>query len=225
MIVISVYNDIEIVKNFLVSLEKTNNLDEKILLVCSCPKQTKMLEFLNGIKNNSPYNFNFDFTVTPYSGYEVGSFIWSYKNFTDEYYIFLQDSLLINSSGWLDKFKEFRDEYTVNAWCSFKLNDEKLHTDFFFPKMGFIPKSLNGGIGIFGNIFQISRSSLNKINEKFNLDNFIPSNKLEDCSMERGWSYLSIYSDLKINCIDGNYSRDSSFYKDKLITKLFNNRE
>jgi hypothetical protein len=224
MIVIATYNDTSILTNFLHSLKKTIDLDEKILIVCSCPNQTNMINFLNEIKSNNVFDFDFNISVTPYSGYDTGAFIWAYKEFYDEYYIFLQDSLIINNPNWLNTFKNFRDKSTLNTWCSFSVNDETAHTDFFIPKMGFTPNSLNGSVGVFGNMFQISKYGLDKINEKFNLSNFIPTDKVGSCAMERGWTYLCIYSDLNINSIDGEYSRNPNGYDDKLMTKIFNNR-
>ena len=104
-------------------------------------------------------------------------------------------------------FKTYREVNTINTWCSFILNDEPSHTNFFFPKMGFTPNSLNGNIGIFGPMFQISRKGLDKINNRFNINTFIPHDKMSACAMERGWTYLIINSNLNINTIDGSYSR------------------
>jgi hypothetical protein len=224
MIVIATYNDTILLDNFLNSLKKTENLDEVILIVCTCPIQNEMIDFLNKIKNQNDYNLNIITDVTPYSGYDTGAYIWAFNNYNDEYYIFLQDSLIINDKNWLNKFKEFRNENTLNTWCSFSLNDETPHTNFFLPKMGFHPNSLNGHLGIFGPIFQISKHALEIIDKKFQLNNFIPHDKMSSCAMERGWSYLSIYSGININCIDGEHTRDIKLYENKLMTKIFNNR-
>lgn len=224
MIVISSYNNINVVETLLNSLSECDNIDEKVIIVCTCPKQIEMINFLNSLKP-SDFKFDFEITITPYSGYDTGGYIWAYNNFIDDYYIFLQDSLIINNKNWLDVFKSYRDVNTINTWCSFILNDEPSHTNFFIPKMGFTPKSLNGDIGIFGPMFQISRKSLDKINQKFNINNFIPHDKMSACAMERGWSYLIINSDLSLNCIDGMYSRNINDYKSKVFTKIFNHRE
>ena len=223
MIVISSYNDINVIKTLLNSLNDCDKIDEKVIIVCTCPKQTEMINFLNSLKP-SDFKFYFEITITPYSGYDTGGYIWVYNNFIDDYYIFLQDSLIINNKNWLDVFKSHRDVDTINAWCSFILNDESSHTDFFFPKMGFTPNSLNGEIGIFGPMFQISRNGLDKINNKFNINKFIPYNKMSACAMERGWTYLIINSGLNINTIDGSYSRNMGEYQTKLFTKIFNHR-
>lgn len=224
MIVISSYNDINVIKRLLNSLNECDKIDEKVIIVCTCPKQTEMINFLNSLKP-SDFNFDFEVTTTTYSGYDTGGYIWVYNNFIDDYYIFLQDSLIVNKKNWLDVFKSHREVNTVNSWCSFSLNDESSHTDFFFPKMGFTPKSLNGEIGIFGPMFQISRKGLDKINNKFNINKFIPYDKMSATAMERGWSYLSINSGLNLNCVDGVYGLHSGDYYDKLFIKIFNNRK
>jgi len=223
MIVIAAYNKIDYTVDLLNSINGTVNLNERVLIVCTCPLKLEFIDSVKQLVENSNYTFNIDYTVTPYSGYDSGAYIWAYQNYYDDYYIFLQDSIRVNHLDWFTRFKSFRHNMTINTWCFFIINDEDTHTKFFLEKING-HKSLNGSIGIFGPIFQISRTALNLIDQKFNLTKFIPSTKVEATAMERGWAYIADAIGLQVNHIDGHYSRNESDYQHKLLTKYFKDR-
>ena len=70
--------------------------------------------------------------------------------------------------NWFKVFKSFRDEMTLNTWCFFNLNDHPDHTKFFMEKIN-VRYSLNGALGVFGPMFQISNTALTLIDQKFDL--------------------------------------------------------
>lgn len=225
MIVIACYDNIEIIDTMLSSLVNTNNLDEDVLIICTDYEQISMVEHLKTLNNNKHFNIITD--VTPYKGYDTGAFIWAYKNYKSDYYVFLQESLIVNKNNWLDIFKSYRESDTLNTWCAFSMSwDNEEQKNNILSKIPDNKYDLIGQpFGVFGNMFQISYESMKKIDDKYNLENFIPNEKvLGSCGMERGWSYLAVNCDLKINNIDGFYSPIESEYSDKLFLKKFHNR-
>ena len=223
MIVIAAHSRIDYTVDLLNSINGTIDLNERVLIVCTCPLQLEFIDSVKQLIENSNYTFDIDYTITSYSGYDSGAYIWAYQNYHDDYYIFLQDSVRANHLDWFTKFKSFRHDMTINTWCFFTINDEDIHTKFFIEKING-RKSLNGAMGIFGPIFQISRTALDLIDQKFNLTKFIPSNKVEATAMERGWAYLADATGLQVNDIDGYYSRNESDYRHKSLTKYFKDR-
>jgi hypothetical protein len=224
MIVIASYNSLIYVKSLLNSI-RTSVIDEDILIVCTCPKQTYFIEDIDKHLAETKYPFKIQYTITPYSGYDSGAYIWAYQNYKDDYYIFLHDSIIANHSNWFEKFKSFRHENTLNAWCYFNIHPiAQMYSDFYLPKMKEYPILDNTHPGIFGPMFQISRKALNQIDKKYNLNQFIPTHKDEACAMERGWTYLAVGSGIDVNIIDGHYGINPQHYKDMSLTKFLMNR-
>jgi hypothetical protein len=220
MIVIATYNDISYLNNLLDGLNTTENLDENVLIVCTDDRQSEMVDYINTLPQNNNYNFNILVDVTPYQGYDSGAYIYAFKNYIDDYYIFLQDSITIKSSEWLNLFKEVREENTINPILEFSLSwDNHEQLMWVENKMGLYFNKPN--VGIFGPIFQASRKSLNKIDGLYNLNNFIPSHKIiGQQGMERGWAYLAVNSGIMINSIDGPYYGESTF-QSRCFNKIY----
>lgn len=211
MIVIATYNDVSYLTNLLDSLNTTKNLNENVLVVCTDPNQLDMIRFINKLPHNSNYNFNILVNSTPYAGYDSGAYIYAYKNYVDDYYIFLQDSITVKSPEWLNYFKEKRDENTINPLLQFSMCWDNMEQRMWVEGK-FNNQIKNPNIGIFGPIFQASRKSLIKMDKLHNLTKFIPNHKItSQQGMERGWAYLAANSDVAINSIDGNYYGESSF--------------
>lgn len=224
MIVIAAYNSLVYVRSLLNSI-RTSAIDEEVLVVCTCPKQTYFIETLIKHILETEYPFKLKYTITPYSGYDSGAYIWTYQNYEDDYYIFLHDSVIANHSQWFERFKLFRNENTLNAWCYFNIFPlVTTYSEFFLPKMKKYPILDNTYPGIFGPMFQISRKALCNIDKKYDLNQFIPTHKDEACAMERGWTYLAIGSGININVIDGHYGTSPQYYKDMSLTKFLMNR-
>ncbi len=224
MIVIAAYNSLTYVQSLLNSL-RTSVIDEDILVVCTCPKQTYFIKAIEEHITEIKYPFKVKYTVTPYSGYDSGAYIWAYQNYKDDYYIFLHDSVVANHSQWLERFKSFRHENTLNAWCYFNIFPiMPMYSEFFLPKMKEYPILDNTYPGVFGPMFQISRKALNCIDEKYDLSQFIPTHKDEACAMERGWTHLAVGSGININVIDGHYGTSPQHYQNMSLTKFLINR-
>lgn len=220
MIVIACYNDVEIVQLNVESILKTKNLDENILLVSTDPSKIFLINYLQElekkydlIKYFVPNNISFD----------SGAYINAYFNYIDEYYIFLQDSVIVNDTNWLNQFKKLRSPNNLNAWITFDMPrwDYQNQKDWVLSK--FSNNIIHPHQGIFGPIFQISRQLLDKMNDMYNLLNFIPDTKINAMGMERGWAYLSANTNSSINNIEGEYS-NIIFENTTLLKKKFYNR-
>ena len=225
MIVIAAYNSVDYIENLLNSI-RTSMIDEDVLVVCTCPKQTDFIEAMGRHLDTTEYPFKVQHTVTPYSGYDTGAYIWAYQNYKDDYYIFLHDSIVANHDQWFERFKSFRSEEVLNAWCYFGILTayDPEHTAFFLPKMHEYPIIDDNYPGIFGPMFQISRKALQMIDEKYDLTRFIPTYKNEACAMERGWTYLALGTGIGVNIIDGHYGITPEHYRNMSLTKFLRNR-
>jgi hypothetical protein len=221
MIVIATYNNTGLLTDLLDSMLDTINMDEKILIVCTDPKQTEMLNFLKDLP--SKYSFDITTDVTPYAGYDTGAYIYTYKKYKDEdYYIFLQDSITIKSPEWLNAFKNYRKPNIITAWVLFPMcwdNIEQIHwVENKFKQLTSKPE-----VGIFGPMFQVARNTLKKIDKEYDLDKFIPSRKIiEQQGMERCWAYLASQCGIEVNSIDGFFLDWSN---KKYINKHFQRRD
>lgn len=108
MIVIATYNDTNLLTNLLDSLNTTENLNENVLIMCTDPNQQDTIEFIYKLRGK--YNFNILADFTPHASYDTGAYIYAYKNYVDDYYIFLHDSVTVKSPQWFNHFKEKRHE-------------------------------------------------------------------------------------------------------------------
>lgn len=225
MIVIAAYNSLKCVQELLNSMTESV-IDEDVLVVSTCPKQIDFIKTVKEHIETTKYPFKVLHTVTPYTGYDSGAYIWAFMNYEDEYYTFLHDSVVANHSNWFEGFKSFRQEDVMNIWCYFNILTayDPDHAKFFLPKMKEYPNLDNRFPGVFGPMFQISRKALILIDEKYDLKQFIPTHKNEACAMERGWTYLVIGAGLGVNVIDGHYALHPQEYQHKLLTKYFKNR-
>lgn len=223
MIVIATYNYTEYLTNLLDSLNTTENLNENVLVVCTDPKQEKMIEFVSQLPSNNSYNFNIITDVAPRASYDSGAYIHAYQNYVDDYYIFLQDSIAVKSPEWFNLFKEKRHENKINPLLCFGMcwdnNEQKMWVEEKFEGNFIRPN-----IGVFGPIFQTSRKSLDKMNELHDLSKFMPNHKIKgQQGMERGWAYLSVNSGIEIDSVDGAYYGESSF-NSRCFNKFYLNR-
>jgi hypothetical protein len=203
MIVIATYNDIKILSRLLDSMNTTNNLDEDVLIVCTNDTQHEMIKYIYTLPSNPNYNYRIKVDVTPYKGYDSGAYIYAYKKYVDDYYIFLQDSIEIYSPEWFNAFKARRSKNKITAWMLMPnpmwLVNQQL--EWVITKCGECAKNLKQGI--IGPIFQVDRKSLMIMDEKYNLDNCIPTNKLvEQQGMERHWACMAENSGIEMDSIE-----------------------
>ena len=220
MIVIATYNNPKILTDLLDSMVGTNNLDEKVLIVCTDPKQTEMIEFLKELPGK--YDFEILTDVTPFAGYDTGAYIHAYKKYDDDYFVFLQDSITMKSPDWLNAFKANRVPNLITSWVVFPLGFDNMEqvewVESKVPDLRFRPR-----FGIFGPMFQIEKKTLEKLDEKYKLTNYIPTNKIiEQQGMERCWAYLAAHTNIELTAIDGLFL---DWNNKKYINKHFQKRD
>jgi hypothetical protein len=220
MIVIATYNNPKLLTDLLDSMKGTIDMDEKILVVCTDPNQTEMLEFLKEL----PTMYEFDITtdVTPYAGYDTGAYIYVSQKYKEEYFVFLQDSITIKSPEWLNAFKAYRRPNVMTGWVLFPMMwDYTEQIEWVESK--FKPLFFKPVVGIFGPMFQIERNTLKKIDKKYDLTKFIPTRKvIEQQGMERCWSYLAAHCGIEVTSIDGFFL---DWDNKKYINKHFQRRD
>lgn len=205
MIVIATYDDINYLTNLLDSLNNTENLNENVLVVCTDPSQQLMIEYLYELPNSDKYNFNIIVDVAKTPSYDTGAYIHAFKNYVDDYYIFLQDSITVKLAEWFNLFKEKRHEDRINPLVCFNLSWDN-HEQLMWVENKFEGSIIRPNVGIFGPMFQISRKSLIKIDELYDLSRFMPNHKIiGQQGMERAWAYLSVNSGIEIDSVDGMY--------------------
>lgn len=220
MIVIATYNKPKILTDLLDSMKNTIDMDEKILVVCTDPNQTEMLEFLKELP--SMYEFDITTDVTPYAGYDTGAYIYVSKKYKEDYFIFLQDSITIKSPEWLNAFKSYRRPNVLTGWVLFPMMWDNIE-QVQWVESKFKPLFFKPVVGIFGPMFQIERNTLKKIDKKYDLSKFIPTRKIvEQQGMERCWSYLAAHCGMEVTSIDGFFL---DWDNKKYINKHFQKRD
>ena len=223
MIVIAAYNQTITLSKLLKSINLTIDFNEEVLVVCTDPTQKKMLTYLEKISKKNNFNYNLLIDKVNSAGYDTGAYIYAYKKYVRDYYIFLQDSLIVKNPNWFNLFLRIRNTNSLNAWFLFNLKWDNLEQKKWVVNK--FPKNIKTPCyGIFGPIFQISRKAMKKIDNSYKLSNFIPSNKIiGQQGMERGWSYLAINSGVEINSLEGFFDNIED-EKANIQENLFNSK-
>ena len=183
MIVVATHNNIEILHKFLISLENVDLCDEQVLIVDTNSQDIKFKEWFLDCKNKYPYHF----TSLDYKCFDSGAYIWAYQNIKNQdNWIFLQDSLEIIRPDYISQIKEQLKSFEVVAGFDFPysydihpLQKVWCETDIEFHNY---PEK-----GIFGPIFSVRNSTMNRIPESWLK---YPQEKLMQQGMERRWSLM-----------------------------------
>ena len=183
MIVVATHNNIEILHKFLVSLENVDLCNEEVIIVDTNSQDIRFKEWFLECKNKYPYQF----VSLDYKCFDSGAYIWAYQNIQNQdNWIFLQDSLEIIRPDYISHIKKQLESFEVVAgfdfpysydihplqkvWCE---TDIELHD---YPEKG-----------IFGPIFSVRNSTMNRIPESWLK---YPQEKLMQQGMERRWSLM-----------------------------------
>jgi hypothetical protein len=193
MIVIATHNGIDFLPNLLGSLNKYGIGNHKLLVVDTQSDDLKFLEYLNEVRNQ----LGVEVVTTPYAGYDTGAYLYTYRNYSDKDYIFLQDSMTIKNKDWLQKISQ-RDVtclFTIPMICD---NDSQYQwLNDHFP-------NTPCNEGIFGPIFYTTKEVLDRANEKHLLE-AIPTNKSQQQGYERAWGIIFSTIKAKVNSLYGKY--------------------
>lgn len=182
MIVVATHNDIEVLESIINDL---NNIDLNGHNVSIIDTNSDEIEFKNRFDQLKNENPQFNFIHLDYTCWDSGAYIWTYKNFNEDKFIFLQDSIEILDKNFIKVVDENLNNYDVVALSAFpyRYDDPDQKT---WVESG-ISFKVTPKYGIFGPIFAATKEILDKIpNEWLKY----PTKKLEACGMERRWSLM-----------------------------------
>lgn len=205
MIAIATNNGHKFLPELLQSLETYGTDGHDVLVVDTGSSDPVATAYLESLKS---YNGPFKLTVThtPYKGYDTGAYLWAFRNFPADTYIFMQDSALVKESGWVQQF-ESRLTYGVGAvpWLIFPLqwdsNEQIQFVTEKFQSTGLAP------FGVFGPMFATTHKALSDLEDQ-GLLNVIPTNKHEQQAMERGWAFAFTKGGYGVRAIHTAFSAD-----------------
>jgi len=196
-------------------------INKEICLIDTGSTDEESLKFLDKIKNKKIFSkLSIQTLETPYKGYDSGAYIYAMKNINSDKYYFIQDSISIKNKDFFDDIDKKLKDNTVVGIIYFDSNfyDNEEQVNFCSNKFGVKDFDL----GIFGPMFAITKNDVNKIIQDLN---YFPSNKNEQCAMERCWPALFKSKDIQVEFLDGNHNNrifETNGYK--YLNKQFANR-
>lgn len=183
MIVIASHNNKNLLKNILENLTNIDLNNHKVLIVDTNSSDPEYLQYFQEAKIQYT---NFIFDRKEYTCWDTGAYIHAYKEYKDEKYIFLQDSLKITNKKLIPFWDAFLDVYDVVPLINFgywyENEEQKKYGEEDLPNHVDRPKD-----SIFGPIFGVNCSVLDRIPLEWFKE---PKNKMEGCGYERRWSYM-----------------------------------
>jgi hypothetical protein len=204
-------------------LESIESIEFKgdVVVVDTGSTDYKSLEYLELLKTKK-FNFNLivDSTTDKYS---TSAYLYAVKKYKSEYYIFLQDSIVIKDKNIIIDIEEKLTEN--NIVCFVKGNsiqydfDNNTQKEFIYNCIG----QTEYDYLVFGPMFSIKGKTIDNIIDQIKLR---PTNKNEDSGMERGFGVLFKKNNINIISIDDDYNYESMIYdRLKYITKFHVDRK
>jgi glycosyltransferase involved in cell wall biosynthesis len=180
LIVIATNNGINYLPRLLTSLHFFGTEGHKVCIVDTGSTSDQFKQYLNDLDPDK-----YIISYIP-KGYDTGAYIHAYFNYPDEEYIFMHDSMEVLTSNWISDFKEENKDAVYYSWffMAFDTPEQLEHLQ----EIG-IHNPITTHCA-FGPIFYIKRTTLDKIHEKFDLNKVIPTNKIDQQGMERGWPMM-----------------------------------
>ena len=179
MIVIATNNGMKFLPNLLSSIEKHGRHGQDVCIVDTGSTDPVFISYLSTLSN-------YIVTKTPYSGYDTGAYVWAYQNYKSDEYIFMHDSLEILTNDWLEAFRYYKCD--VCYYASFPIQFDEDAQKNRLIDIGIYNQ--DAPYGIFGPIFYANRNAMDKVAARFDLKSVIPTTKLDQMGMERGWSMM-----------------------------------
>lgn len=212
MVVIATNNGYIYLRELLNSMKDVEFCDEKILIVDTVSTDTNHLHFLSEIHNLYP-ELDITVTTTPYRRFDTGAYIYSYKNYKSDIYIFLHDSVTVKNNNFIKDVKFYLNTYDVVCYNSFDfmgVGDTEWQ-EFFTRNTGEVTYKK----GIFGPMFASTRKALDKID----FDNLeLPKTKNQQACYEGIWYTLFEKNDIEMFSMDiFNHSFSSNYLNKKII--------
>ena len=100
---------------------------------------------------------------TPYSGYDSGAYIYAMKNIDSDRFYFIHDSFIIKTLSFFDRVNDLLKSGVVVSILEFRSNlyDNQEQINFSLKSVG----TSDYDKGVFGPMFSILKSDVNKIIE------------------------------------------------------------
>lgn len=201
MIVIATHNGHDRLNDLLNDL-KEHKCNIPISIIDTQSENKISLQFLESVSQIYT-QLNIRTFKTPNKNFEAGSFMFAIENIPAERYYFLQDSIRIKDCNAFLEIDKLLKPGNVVSIATFKGNyfcNEHLQKPFCELNW----KNINFDKGIFGNMFCILASDLEK--SKLNLPKILPATKQESMAMERGWGIFCKQSNLNIISLEGDWT-------------------
>lgn len=223
MIVVAVHDRIDFITNLLNQFSQIDLNGHRILVVDTNSTNTDFLKEFPKLKEMFP---NVLFDTKKYDCWDSGAYIHAYNNYFDEKYIFLQDSIEITNSNLIKDWDELLDKNDVVPMYNFNYIYDSVDQKEWATES--INYEFEPTDGIFGPIFGVTRSALDKIPKHWLKE---PTNKHYACGMERRWSLMFHSLNLKktyMRYLTGNeqslFFWQNTSYFSEYIRKIFVNR-
>lgn len=181
MIVIATNNGIKFLPKLLNSIDLHGSNGHKICIVDTGSTDEFSLNYINELDKDK-----YIITKTEYKGYDTGAYIHAYLRFPDDEYIFLHDSMEVLTDDWIQDFKNPHTD--VCYYSTFNIAFDIPEQISKLTELGIYNE--NTVNCVFGPIFYIKRSALDIIHNKVDLTKVIPTCKMDQQGMERGWSMM-----------------------------------
>ena len=215
MIVIASHNRTDLLDNMLKTLSSINLNNNKVLIINTNSDNEEYKTFFEECKLNYP---QYIFETLNYTCWDSGAYIYAYKNYHSDKYIFLQDSITITNPKLILMWENFLNIYEVVPWINFgyfyENEDQRL-----WGEEDLIINSVPHD-SIFGPIFGVRKETLDRLPKEWLKH---PTNKMEGCSMERRWSLMLYLINASKHYLEyTNFQKDQTVYNSKLnINKHF----
>ena len=215
MIVIASHNRTDLLDNMLKTLSSINLNNNKVLIINTNSDNEEYKTFFEECKLNYP---QYIFETLNYTCWDSGAYIYAYKNYHSDKYIFLQDSITITNPKLILMWENFLNIYEVVPWINFgyfyENEDQRL-----WGEEDLIINSVPHD-SIFGTIFGVRKETLDRLPKEWLKH---PTNKMEGCSMERRWSLMFYLINASKHYLEyTNFQKDQTVYNSKLnINKHF----
>lgn len=218
MIVIASHNNIELLESIVEQLNNINLNNHKVLIIDTNSDNEDYKNKFNELKE---INSHFIFEQLDYNCWDSGAYIHAYKNYSDNHYIFLQDSLTITNKNLIPIFDNFLNIYDVVPLFNFRYGYENDGQKIFVEQnlsISSLPE-----YAIFGPIFGVRKETLDKLSKDWLI---YPTNKNEGCGMERRWSLMFHLIDASKHYLEfENFNRNNTIFTNKkYIDKHFLHR-
>ena len=218
MIVFAVNNRTDYIEKILNKLNYFNKID--VLIVDTNSKNNSVLDFYKNL-DISKFKFKIYFDRIETDCYDSGAYIHSFIKYESDTFYFFQDSIEFINENIFNDIDNLLKLYDVVAISPFPLLfDNKEQVEWITSNIpnDEIKKLYNKQLfGIFGPMFSIKKTTLNKIPKDWLI---YPSIKNEAMAMERKWSIIFNILDLKTTYLEDDHMIFlSNEYKNNYINK------